>query len=508
MCRVRRFRRRRSRRPIPLELGAAVRHRGGDLFHHRRVGKHGAAEGVHAELEEIAIGHGRNGGRARLARQQRHLPEERPFLKPCDLAFGSRQRHHRVAPQHHEHRTAVFTFADDGLAGGEERRTRRLEQLRALFVGECGKDFHRAERRGRQRLHRRRGRRVVLELHLNRVGDRNVVTAERVVDVRPHAIADAHVGGEVGRPHADAVGDGRRGEVGDQDLGLATGDEQRLVAQRPRDHRLHLVGRRVVAGADLDLEPRVVRRLRVVRDRLLRHHAVRHDDEVARLRADLGRAPRHLGDQAVGAGDGHPVADAKRLLDLNRQPGKQVAQRVLQREADHDGADGGRRQHLLLHEQHGHEREQRDDDRVLDDGGEAIGQAVFAPGVQQGDDDQRGEAVGEEQRVERADLEDDVGRERRVDGERRGDGVRAEQQARRQQAAAHEPVHARAAQREGEHEERETDDQDRVPALNDLRADACRRPTSSRRSSRRSWTSNVRSTLYLPEILRHTPPMR
>ena len=39
----------------------------------------------------------------------------------------------------------------------------------------------------------------------------------------------------------------------------------------------------------------------------------------------------------------HPVADAERLLDLNREAGEQVAERVLQREADDHGADRRRR---------------------------------------------------------------------------------------------------------------------------------------------------------------------
>ena len=49
-------------------------------------------------------------------------------------------------------------------------------------------------------------------------------------------------------------------------------------------------------------------------------------------------------------GDAHPVADAERLLDLNRQPGKEVAERVLQREADDHRADRRRREDPVLQE--------------------------------------------------------------------------------------------------------------------------------------------------------------
>ena len=45
--------------------------------------------------------------------------------------------------------------------------------------------------------------------------------------------------------------------------------------------------------------------------------------------------------------DGDPIADMKRLLNANRYPGKNVRQRVLQREAEYDGDYAGRRQQTL-----------------------------------------------------------------------------------------------------------------------------------------------------------------
>ena len=81
------------------------------------------------------------------------------------------------------------------------------------------------------------------------------------------------------------------------------------------------------------------------------------------------------------SGDPDPVADAKRLLDLNRQPGEQIAERVLQREPDDDGADRGRGEDLLLQNQRRGDREETDDDGVLDDGRKAIGQPIDAPRI-------------------------------------------------------------------------------------------------------------------------------
>ena len=82
----------------------------------------------------------------------------------------------------------------------------------------------------------------------------------------------------------------------------------------------------------------------------LRDDVVGQDDEVARLGPQLRRAPRHLGDAAVVVADSHPLADVKRLLALDREAGEGIPQRVLQREAEHDGADGGRRHELLAEE--------------------------------------------------------------------------------------------------------------------------------------------------------------
>ena len=41
---------------------------------------------------------------------------------------------------------------------------------------------------------------------------------------------------------------------------------------------------------------------------------------------------------ALAAADLNPLADPEGLLDLDSEAGKQVAERVLQREAHHDGA--------------------------------------------------------------------------------------------------------------------------------------------------------------------------
>ena len=84
----------------------------------------------------------------------------------------------------------------------------------------------------------------------------------------------------------------------------------------------------------------------------------------------------------------HPLPDAKRLLDLNREARKQIAERVLQREADDDRADRRRRQQLLAQQHRADRDEENDDGEVLDDRRKAIGRAIRSPGI--GDQRDRG----------------------------------------------------------------------------------------------------------------------
>ena len=199
---------------------------------------------------------------------------------------------------------------------------------------------------------------------------------ERVVDRRPHLVARRLVALVILDPEAGAVGDRRTVERAEHDVGRRRLQRARRVGERLADRRLHRVRRRQVARADLDLDPRRRRRLRVVRDRFLRHDVVRHDDEVAGLGAQLRRAPGDFGDAPLELADANPVADVERLLALDRQPGERVAQRVLQREADHDRADRRGRQQLVVEHEGRHQHQQADDDEVLEDRGIAIGDAI------------------------------------------------------------------------------------------------------------------------------------
>ena len=75
----------------------------------------------------------------------------------------------------------------------------------------------------------------------------------------------------------------------------------------------------------------------------------------------------------------------KRLLDLDGQARKHVAEGVLQRESDDDGADRRRRQKLLIEHEGRDDEKKPDDDGVLNNRRESI---RSAPGPERIDGDQ------------------------------------------------------------------------------------------------------------------------
>src|SRR5262249_52988796 len=89
--RLRRLRlgvRRGARLAMALELGAAAAHRLGDALDARGIGEHHAPEGVVADLEQLAVGHGSDRRAPPIAGEQRHLAEERAVVPPRDFALG------------------------------------------------------------------------------------------------------------------------------------------------------------------------------------------------------------------------------------------------------------------------------------------------------------------------------------------------------------------------------------------------------------------------------------
>ena len=226
---------------------------------------------------------------------------------------------------------------------------------------------------------------------------------ERVVDRGAHLVARRLVALVVLDPEPRAVGDRRVVEADEQHVGGRRLQHARAVRERFRNDGLHVIRLRGVARAHLHLDPGRRRRLRVVRDRFLRDDVVRQDDEVAGLGAELRRAPGDLGDAPLELADLDPVADVERLLALEREAGERVAERVLEREADDDGADRGGRDEPVGNERRG-EHDQADDHEVLDDRREPVRHAVRAQRVDQADDDEVDEPGGEREPLELAQI--------------------------------------------------------------------------------------------------------
>ena len=161
----------------------------------------------------------------------------------------------------------------------------------------------------------------------------------------------------------------------------------RCALQTGEDDSLDDVGRHLIARSYINLQPERPRRLAVIDDRVLGQRAVRHDDEVPCLGPHLRRAPRNLADDPVLAADGHPVTDAKRLFDLNREAREEVSKRILQRKTDNDSADCRRCEDPIAQDQCRDQREQRDDECVLDDVWKAVGNAIDPQGLCERDDE-------------------------------------------------------------------------------------------------------------------------
>ena len=292
----------------------------------------------------------------------------------------------------------------------------------------------------------------------DRIGNGEASSPKRLIDEQPHSRQRPVFGRVVVYPESSAISDRRVGEVHDDHLRLWFLRNHRFVFERRENRGLYLVWRIVVGCADFHFETGQQERLRVIRNRFLRQGAVRYDQEIARLGADLRRAPGNLVHHAVLTGDVNPVADAKRFLDLDRKAGEQIAERVLQREADDHGAHGGGRDDLFLQDDRRGNGEQGNRQRVLHDVGKAIGRPIDAPRVDHDRDDAADDAPGKQQRCKRDDLLAEICGEISVIEQAVGERVPRKRQGGPEQPAAHVAVAGSAAQRKRRRKQDQADD--------------------------------------------------
>ena len=136
----------------------------------------------------------------------------------------------------------------DGVAGRPGRRDDRIERIDADGAGEpVGRAFHRRTRAGAGDLHGcflsgvadaeafatvKIGRRRQLDDQVGEAGERNVVTAERLVPLR-QAVADGRIAGEPAGPQNRVVEVGRpRSAAPRRDRGRARCDSARRAPRR------------------------------------------------------------------------------------------------------------------------------------------------------------------------------------------------------------------------------------------------------------------------------------
>ncbi len=117
--------------------------------------------------------------------------------------------------------------------------------------------------------------------------------------------------------------------------------------QGVEDGASHPVGAVLVAGPDLDLQGHRLLLGTVDQDFGLRCRLVGDDDQLPVDGPDLERAPAELFDPPFPGVDAHPVVQLERVLEIEDDPRKQVAEDVLQGETDDHG------KHRRRSQQHG-----------------------------------------------------------------------------------------------------------------------------------------------------------
>ena len=172
--------------------------------------------------------------------------------------------------------------------------------------------------------------------------------------------------------------------------------------------------------AQVDPLPVCRRRAAEVHDRAARDGGVRDQRQVAVLGDDGGRPPADLADLAGDAVvHADPVADLEVTLELQRQPGHDVAQRLLQRQADDGGREDRGREHLgHVDLGPGQDHQRRDEvgdplHEVAQDAGDLAADQHHVEQQQPADDDDR---EREQQHGQQAQPVVVRGRRRRADG--------------------------------------------------------------------------------------------
>jgi hypothetical protein len=127
-------------------------------------------------------------------------------------------------------------------------------------------------------------------------------------------------------------------------------------------------------------------------------------------------------------------------------------------EADQDCADGRRGENLVLQNQRGRQKKQRDDDRVLDDRRKTVGKVIDSPGIDRERDGGADDAEGQKQRLDEPELLIQLRRQVELRSDSRQECIRGERHGGKAQPAAHVAIGDCAAKHERRSQKRQPDD--------------------------------------------------
>ena len=294
---------------------------------------------------------------ARLARQEAHLAEEIGRLERRDAARRPAVHGHAnldVALREDVKVMALGPLDDEGLPCRKGRERDRARESFALLRRQGREDGHLLEQGAPSAAIGVDGPGAALGVigREDDVADRDrdieAGAPEREPDPRPHDRI-RRVGAEhVREPVAHRETRGALREVDEEALGrgLAIDTRNRVAPERLFHARDHLRWRRVrvhvepnpAALAFPGPDPAAAQE-----DRVLHEEGVGHHGEVAVARLDRRLAPSDLPDEPRRVAVRHPVADLHGPVELERETGHDVSERVLQGPADDRREDGRRR---------------------------------------------------------------------------------------------------------------------------------------------------------------------
>ena len=261
------------------------------------------------------------------------------------LAVGGVRKNFGRSAAHDEHRVALFAGAHQHLARAKlAHRDGRYQQSK-LIVVETAQKIYLAQAGHQFPLEVGVGLVVCVpacDAHIDGAGrERNLdrMTPERVPETRGDAIAHVFLQAVVGDRVLDSILDREIGIVPSQNFGRRIAQHLRHVAQQREHHLAHVIGRYPVADSNHKLVTHVAGG--VVEQRVLGNHGVGNFEPHVGARYDRRCTPCDSLDPPEVLAAADPVTRIEGAPYRQRQAAENVAQRLLQGEAE-DGREDGR----------------------------------------------------------------------------------------------------------------------------------------------------------------------